>query len=343
MSIFQFLSIDEFGFLWENDQKIKDLTRAQSVLKNIQVNDSASTFSIVHENKYLIEAFDAPYIAIDIYNEHNVWKIETPYELQFSFQLETLKLDEWDRFHGITDSKVRFVLTPAAQNKFFELLDEFDDDSITYHAQNYEIPNYWQNNKNLENSQYWCDVYNSSSKPGWDLGAPANALKDMLPRLKLPKSRVLVLGCGEGHDAAFFAESGHVVTAIDFSAQAIARAKKNYGDYSQLTFFEMDIFKLPSDWIGQFDIVFEHTCYCAINPNKRNELAKVWRTLLQPQGFLMGVFFTMDKINGPPYGATEWEIRERLKKYFQFTFWGRWHDSIPGRQGKELFLYSQKK
>jgi hypothetical protein len=51
----------------------------------------------------------------------------------------------------------------------------------------------------------------------------------------------------------------------------------------------------------------------------------------------------MDNMQGPPFGGTEWELRERLKKYFHFIFWGRSHESIQRRDGKELTVYAQKK
>jgi SAM-dependent methyltransferase len=263
--------------------------------------------------------------------------------MPFSFRLETLMVDEWDRFHGQTDSLVPFVFSRVAQEKFFDLMDEFDDDSITYQEKNYPVKSYWPDREDLQESNYWENVYHEEKNPGWNLGGPAEALKDMLPRLKLPKSRILVLGCGEGHDAAHFAENGHVVTAVDFSKEAILRAQSLYGHMSNLKFEECDVFQLPQDWIGAFDIIFEHTCYCAINPSLRQNLVKVWERCLHDQGFLMGVFFTMEKHQGPPYGVTEWEIRQRLKSRFHFIFWGRWKKSLPKRQGRELFLYASKK
>jgi hypothetical protein len=51
----------------------------------------------------------------------------------------------------------------------------------------------------------------------------------------------------------------------------------------------------------------------------------------------------MDKGSAPPFGATEWEIRERLKRSFNFLYWTRWKKSIPRRLGKELVVYAQKK
>ena len=165
----------------------------------------------------------------------------------------------------------------------------------------------------------------------------------MTPRLKLPKSRILLLGSGEGHDAAFFArEGGHIVTAVDFSPEAIRRSKALYGHLSNLTFLQQDVFSLPSTFDHNFDVIVEHTCYCAIPPTKRAQLAKIWSRLLAPQGLIMGIFFTMDKHQGPPFGSTEWEIRERLRKNFRFLLWTRWDKSIESRKNLETFVLAQK-
>ena len=93
---------------------------------------------------------------------------------------------------------------------------------------------------------------------------------------------------------------------------------------------------------GQFDMIFEHTCYCAIDPERRAELIQTYTRLLAPDGQLMGVFFVMDKHDAPPFGGTEWELRERLRKRYQFQFWGRWQHSVPARKGRELFVLARK-
>ena len=52
---------------------------------------------------------------------------------------------------------------------------------------------------------------------------------------------------------------------MDFSKEAIARGKKTYADLGEkLTFYESDVFHLPQEWNYSFDVVVEHTCFCAI-------------------------------------------------------------------------------
>jgi SAM-dependent methyltransferase len=151
----------------------------------------------------------------------------------------------------------------------------------------------------------------------------------------------LILGCGSGNDAAYFAKQGHTVTAVDFSEEAVAQAKAKYEGVEGLTFLRQDALALPESWNERFDLVFEHTFYCAISPDRRGELVRTWKRMLHGQGHLLGVFFVMEKRFGPPFGGSEWEIRERLKKDFKFLYWTRWHRSLERRKAKELVVYAQ--
>lgn len=338
----QFIQIDEEGYGLSREVRIQDPLVGQEILQNLKLHEGGTLLSTIGETPVIVEAFDEPYVALQVQVKDGAWEISLPYGVHFAFSLESLSLDEWDRFHGYTSNKIPFVMSRKAQAHFFNLLDGFGDDFIEFQGKTYEIPEYWPSNQDVEKERYWSQIYESEPNPGWNLGDAAEALKDMLPRLKISRSRILVLGCGEGHDAAFFAQAGHVVTAVDISPQAIERAKKNYGHLENLHFVEADLFKLPRDFDQAFDVVFEHTCYCAINPAKRQDLVKVWNRVLVNGGHLMGVFFAFEKRQGPPYGGTEWELRQRLKSSYHPIFWGRWQKSVPRRQGKELFIYCKK-
>ncbi len=339
----QFIQIDEEGYVVSREAKIKDAVLGEELLENLKLHQSGTLLSTYGGTPVIVEAFDEPLIAQQILLENGQWTILCHYGVEFNFELSTLSLDEWDRFHGYTvKDKVPFVMSRKAQAGFFNMLEEFDDEAITVDGKTYEIPTYWPDKIEIEKEDFWTKSYQGNNNPGWNLGEPAEALKDMIPRLKLSRSRILVLGCGEGHDAALFAQSGHVVTAVDISPLALERAKKLYGHITDLHFVEADLFNLPRTFEKSFDIIFEHTCYCAINPSLRQDLVKIWNKMLVDGGFLMGVFFTFEKRQGPPFGGSEWELRQRLKNNYHPIFWGRWGSSIPNRQGKELFIYSKK-
>lgn len=341
----KFLIIDEFGDLFSPnaDTKITSPEVIQTFLKNLRLTESFAFETEFENETYLVEAFDHPLLIQKLEIHNGKALLQAQYQILFEADLTQFSVDDQDRFCGLTVSGVPFRLTEKAQEKLFATCDEYDDESFTLNQIRIQTPTYYFENTEVQKSKYWQDIYMAEARPGWDLQQPAEALKDMLQRIKFPKSRVLVLGCGEGHDAALFAEVGHVVTAVDFSAKAIQRGREKYKDLKNLTFVEENIFNLPQDWNFSFDVIIEHTCFCALSPEQRKKLVNVWRRLLHEEGQLMGVFFTMLKRSGPPYGATEFELRHLLKSHFQFLFWGRWRQSLPARQGKELFILAKKR
>ena len=338
----KFIAIDREGYYKTGELRVSDQQYGFELIKNLRVTEKFETYTESGGEKIIVESFDEPFLVEQVFHEKGgAWIAQMPYKFVQPFQPENLTLDEWDRFHGRTEANVPFVFSRKAQTEFFNLLDDYSDTSITISGKTIEIPPYFSERDDLSQSGFWTNIY-QTEVPGWELEAPSPALVYSLPQLKLIKLRVLVLGCGTGNDAAFFAESGHIVTAVDFSAEAVARAKKKYGHISNLTFVEHDVFNLPDEWRESFDLVFEHTCFCAISPTRRNELVNVWRRVLVPSGYVLGIFFVMPKSIGPPFGGSEWELEQRLKKHFRFLYWTRTHDSIPERLGKEIVVFSQK-
>jgi SAM-dependent methyltransferase len=335
------VNIDLEGYPKFGDLRVEEPEVGAEILRNIQFSKNGAMETSLENQKYVVEAFDEPLVAQMIDFKNSQWIALLPYDVNVFFDLHTLSVDEWDRFHGLTNQGIPFVMSNKAQAHFFNLVDEFDDESITWNGTQFEIPPYYGARPELGKEQYWTQIYQTEN-PGWELNQAAPALVEFVPKLKLPKSRVLVLGCGSGNDAALFAQAGHIVTAIDISEEAIQRAKTKYENLKNIKWIQADVFHLDSTYNQAFDIVVEHTCYCAIDPSRRNELIKIWNRVLVHGGFLMGIFFVMERRNGPPFGGTEWELRERLKKYFQFSYWNRYRNSIQNRNGKELFVYANK-
>jgi SAM-dependent methyltransferase len=343
----KYLAIDEEGFPLFGEVRVADAEIGHHLLSQIRFASNGSLQTELDGETYVVEAFDAPLVIKNIQLKgKDLVDGLLPYGLVKTFSLKNLSVDEWDRFHGYLQSedpakKTPFVLSRAAQAELFQRIDSFDDESITCEQITYPIPTYWEDRQEVQDAAYWTKIYQTET-PGWEMNRPAPALVDMLPRLKLPKLRVLVLGCGSGNDAAYFAQEGHVVTAVDVSSEALTRARQKYS-HLNIRWVEQDLFKFSQENQGSYDLIFEHTCFCAINPLRRNEMVKSWMNLLTPGGFVLAVLFTMERKSGPPFGGSEWEYRERLKKYFRFLFWGRWKNSIDRREGKELLIYAQKK
>ncbi len=339
-----YLIIDERGdFFLQPDKMLTNLDLIQELERNLKFNEDFSLTTHTDEEEYWVESFDHPLMIVKIKINNEQIFLTTKHQVTFEADPKKWSVDEWDQFNGLTTTGAPFVLSEVAQGKLFNSVESFDDDGFTLGDKYIPTPPYFIESAPVEDSKFWGQIYEAEQNPSWNLNEPAEAFKDMLPRLKLPKSRILVLGCGEGHDAAFFARAGHLVTAVDFSAEAIERGKNKYGDIANLSFEKMNVFDLPQDWNYSFDLVVEHTCFCAIPPAQREDLVKVYRRVLHEEGQLLAVFFTMEKRSGPPYGATEWEIRERTKNHFQYLFWGRLRNSIDRRMGQELFVLGKKR
>ncbi len=333
------LQIDEEGYLMSAGVRIADVEYGRELLKNLVVDERGRFRTRDGTQSVAIEAFDEPLIVRLLERKADRLIGHFPYEWTDAIDLDSFSVDEWDRFHGRNARGVPYVLARPAQAALFDLVDEFDDESLTFFGRHFPPP-WLRPFGESDQSDFWTKIYREGSG-GWELGRENPIFPALLPQLNLSRQRVAVLGCGQGHDAAFFARAGHLVTGIDFSEAAIELARSNYGDLRDLRFLKADIFNLPANLKGNFDVVVEHTCYCAINPERRNELVQVWRSLLNDQGHLLGIFFVMDKQSGPPWGGSEWEIRERLKKSFNFLYWTRWNASIEKRQGNELVIWSK--
>ena len=190
--------------------------------------------------------------------------------------------------------------------------------------------------QSVEESSFWESKYQAASHP-WDLGEPTPPLVDFFQQKIAPSGgEMIVLGCGLGQDAVFLAEQGLSVTAVDFAPSAIATTTELASAKGvKLETLEQDIFSLSKTNKGSFDYLFEHTCFCAIAPSRRQDYVGLTADLLRPNGKLYGIFFTHNREGGPPFGITPSEIREFFSPYFELETLTAITNSIPRRQGEE--------
>ncbi|NEO28376.1 MAG: methyltransferase domain-containing protein [Kamptonema sp. SIO4C4] len=186
---------------------------------------------------------------------------------------------------------------------------------------------------------FWETRYQNQTTR-WDIGQPAPAFVQFLQEQqeKLPRGKVAVLGCGRGYDALPFAQMGFDVTGFDFAPSAIAAATQIAQTHQiPVNFEQADIFQLPATHSNQFDYILEHTCFCAIPPEKRAEYVQVAHSLLKPQGHFLGIFFTHSRPGGPPFGATPDEIQNHFQPQFAVQSLQPVTHSVASRQGEEHF------
>ena len=187
-------------------------------------------------------------------------------------------------------------------------------------------------------SEFWESRYRDHLTP-WDAGKVPADMREYLPRM--PKgARVLIPGCGSGHEAGYLAENGFDVLAIDFSPAAVALAKKNlirFGDIVRLAdFFEFDYGK-------PYDVIYERAFLCALPPRMWPQYALRTAQLLRPGGELAGFFFFKATQTGPPFGTTPETLHGLLDPHFKLVEDKVVTDSIPVFQGTERWQRWRRK
>ena len=193
----------------------------------------------------------------------------------------------------------------------------------------------------------WEHQYQICETP-WDKGAPAPPLLEWIAaNPRAIRGSVFAPGCGAGYDVKAIAESTHAeeVVGLDISPSAIEMARQT-SKAKGAVYLQGDLFNLIADHIGAYDWLWEHTCYCAIDPEKREEYVECVWSALKPSGILLGVFF-LDPYDdehqpggGPPHGTD----RSELKSLFIESGMFREEESYvpektyPGREDRELML-----
>jgi SAM-dependent methyltransferase len=95
----------------------------------------------------------------------------------------------------------------------------------------------------------------------------------------------LVIGCGYGDDAEELARRGFEVSAFDFSPTAIGRARERFPD-SRVDYRVADLFDLPAEWGGRFDLVVEIRTMQSLPISERRAGATAIAATVAPGGRL---------------------------------------------------------
>jgi SAM-dependent methyltransferase len=189
---------------------------------------------------------------------------------------------------------------------------------------------------------FWEGLY-ATGGDGWDLGQPSPPLLDFVESTPPPRGRVAVPGCGRGHDARFLAEHGYDVVGFDFSPAAVMAARAlAKRDRVAVTFEQRDIFTLGSEYAHTFDGIWEYTCFCAIDPARRDAYVETIAQILKPGGWLLACFFPMRRITaGPPFPVTRAEVLRRFGPRFRFERAQPPLRSARGRLGREWLVLAR--
>src|SRR5256885_11875240 len=165
------------------------------------------------------------------------------------------------------------------------------------------------------NANYWEERYQARDMP-WEKGGPSPGLVDFLAaHPELPRGTVCVPGCGTGHDVRAWAAAGFEAHGFDIAPSAIRFAKERSEGIKNIQYrlanFLTDLPPMQYDWL------FEHTLYCAIDPSQRADYAAATLRWLKPGGQFLAVHYFIPEEDGPPFGTTRDEVVRRFSPNFR--------------------------
>jgi len=191
----------------------------------------------------------------------------------------------------------------------------------------------------MDEKDYKCEDWQrhyEENDLGWDLGQVAPPFVKLWQEEKLPLGKVLVPGCGRGHEVVFLAENGFDVTAIDFSSGAVTYLKNALKKRNlEGRILHQDFFRLDESHEGVYDLVLEQTFFCAISPKQRRDYVLNVSRILKPGGILVGLFYHTDEQGGPPYNTTREDIEMHFSKKFEIQELDKTSLSAEQRKDKE--------
>jgi len=164
----------------------------------------------------------------------------------------------------------------------------------------------------------WDALYRRGTPP-WETGETAGELIRVLDEGLVAPARVLEVGCGTGADAAFLANRGFEVTAVELAPTALERARRRAAmDGAQVCFVLDDVFDFARH-AGTFDFVYDAGFYHFVRQTELSRyLDLLWRVTQPGSQCLVLAGATGERAEGGPPQVSEQDIRFELGRLFQF-------------------------
>ncbi len=193
----------------------------------------------------------------------------------------------------------------------------------------------------------WSERYAKGDTP-WDQGdAHPELVRCLAEGVLAPaadvRRRVLVPGCGRGHDALALAGAGWSVTAVDvvdaLSGELDPNLRALGGRF------------LAEDALGHqggelYDLLWEHTFFCTIDPEHRGAYGELARRAVAVGGRLAALVFPVGKPRadgGPPWGISVEDLVACLGDDFTLLESGPVEVGFQERRwGEELALFERR-
>jgi len=183
-------------------------------------------------------------------------------------------------------------------------------------------------------AEYWNSRY-QQNRTGWDIGHVATPIKAYVDQLEDKSITILIPGGGNAYEAEYLYRNGFTNSfVVDLAQSAKDSFLARFPDFPETQFLVQDFFGLN----GTFDLILEQTFFCALNPGLRQAYAQKMCELLDPKGKLVGLLFDFPLAGGPPFGGSKTAYLGHFEPLFEIAVFERCYNSIPPRQGSELFF-----
>lgn len=119
--------------------------------------------------------------------------------------------------------------------------------------------------------------------------------------------RAIDIGCGLGDNAEAIAAHGYQTTGFDVAAKAITWAQNRFPQ-TDVAYQVADLFNVPEQWAGGFDLVHECFTLQALPPEILSETVEAVCGLVASGGTLL--VYTRYRENGAQASGPPWPIEE---------------------------------
>ncbi len=188
----------------------------------------------------------------------------------------------------------------------------------------------------------WQGHYDSDDLK-WDLGKPAPPFIEFWEQTPPAPGEAIVPGCGRGHEVVFLLERGFRVTAVDYAAGAVERLRRSLDDKGLAAdVLQHDFFELDASHDLRYDLMLEHTFFCAIHPSRRGQYVDTAARIVKPGGLLVALFYETGEEGGPPFNTPESEVRRHFSERFLIERLEKSLNSDERRKDKEWFALLRK-
>ncbi|KDO51605.1 hypothetical protein CISIN_1g024021mg [Citrus sinensis] len=211
----------------------------------------------------------------------------------------------------ISSVRTRSFGIRATKPKMGKNREEVENDNV---IKSHPRVNKLQQLMHIESSGGWEKCWEEGLTP-WDIGQPAPIIVHLHQSGALPKGRALVPGCGTGYDVVAMASPERYVVGLEISDIAIKKAEElssSLPNAKFVSFLKADFFTwCPTEL---FDLIFDYTFFCAIEPEMRAAWAQKIKDFLKPDGELITLMFPIsDHVGGPPYKVSVSDYEEVLQ------------------------------